>query len=141
MTTITIKETYGIKSLNREYTVDLDRQFGGYEKGDLICSIAPFHDVPLTLEIAIRIDGSIIFRSWKFNAGGNRYLHTNEEAGQFGIPTLRPTEAQIDTVNGLFSGRIKWEGLRLTPGKSLQDLCPINLEREEQLTGKKIYLA
>ena len=51
-----------------------------------------------------------------------------------------PTEAQADTVNGLFSGRIKFEGLKLAVGSTLQRICPIDLQREEKLIGEKIYL-
>jgi hypothetical protein len=52
-----------------------------------------------------------------------------------------PTAEQIDTVNGLFSGRIKFEGLKIAVGGTVQRICPIDLQREEKLTGKKIYLA
>lgn len=118
-----------------EYIVDLDRRFEGYKAGDLICKIAPWSPkMPLALEIAIRADGSIGFRSWDFS-GGNGYLHTNETSA------FEPTAEQIDTVNGLWSGRIKYEGLKLAVGASLQDVCPIAVVEEELLIGEKIYLA
>lgn len=60
------------------YTIDVDRKFGGYQAGDLICYINPFFGIPLKLEIAIRIDGSIVFRSWTWTQG-NGYLHTHEK--------------------------------------------------------------
>ena len=47
----------------------------------------------------------------------------------------------IDTVNGLFSGRILFEGVKIAVGKSVLDICPVDVEREERLIGKKIYLA
>lgn len=127
------------------YTIDLNRKFDGFEPGDLICYACPFSPaMPLQLELAIRADGSLIFRSWKFIEGeGNHYLHTRElsEADCKGIQMpFTPTEAQTDTVNGLFSGRIKFEGLKLAVGSTLQRICPIDLQREEKLIGEKIYL-
>lgn len=128
------------------YTIDLSRRFEGYEPGDLICYVCPFSPVmPLQLELAIRADGSLVFRSWKFiESEGNYYLHTRElskaDCKGFQEP-FTPTEAQTDTVNGLFSGRIKFEGLRLAVGSTLQRVCPIDVQREEKLIGEKIYLA
>ena len=122
-----------------EYLVDLDRKFEKYKEGDLICKIAPWWSkMPLTLEIAIRADGSIAFRGWEFNAGGNMYLHTYENSP---FSDFHPTQEQIDTVNGLWSGRIRYEGLKLAVGASLQEICPIDVEKEEKAIGEKIYLA
>ena len=119
-----------------EYLVDLGRKFEGFQKGDLICKIAPWSPaMPLTLEIAIRADGSMAFRSWDFSDRANFYLHTSEGK------EFVPTQAQIDTVNGLWSGRIKFEGLKLAVGASLQEICPINKAKEEEAIGEKIYLA
>ena len=131
-----------------EYTVDLDRKMDAYNPGDLICYISPFApDVPLRLEIAIRADGSIAFRSWEFVSRGiNNYLHTAERSAEecegepYATPFV-PTAAQVDTVNGLFSGRIKFEGLELAVGASVQRICPIDVKREEKLVGHPIYLA
>lgn len=130
-----------------EYAVNLSRKMDDYTPGDLICYVAPFApDLPLTLEIAIRVDGSIAFRKWDFSGRGNHYLHTTAKAAN--DPDIRPFERpfvpsaeQIDTVNGLFSGRIRFEGLKLDVGHTVQLICPINVAREEVLTGKKIYLA
>ena len=130
-----------------EYTVDLGRKMEAYIPGDLICYISPFApNIPLRLEIAIRADGSIAFRSWSFAAGANNgYLHTAERSAEecegraFVIPFI-PTDAQVDTVNGLFSGRIKFEGLKLAVGASVQHICPIDVKREEKLVGHPIYL-
>lgn len=131
-----------------DYTVDLYRRFEGYEHGDLICFASPWalSGVPLELEIAIRRDGSLIFRSWEWGGNRNNYLHTREKRAedienQFERPFI-PTQAQIDTVNGLFSGRILFDGcLHLAPGASLQKICPIDVAAEEARVGKKIYLA
>ena len=46
----------------------------------------------------------------------------------------------IDTVSGLFSERILYEGLHIPIGATVQEICPINIKREEELIGKKIYL-
>ena len=128
-----------------EYVIDFDRDFYGYQSGDLICTTAPFFGVPVTLEIAIRKNGEIAFRSWNWNGGGNDYLHTREvatgrEQNEFQKAFI-PTQEQVDTVNGLFSGRIKFDGLKLNPGKTLLDICPIDINREEELVHHKIYLA
>lgn len=130
-----------------QYVVDLSRRFEGYESGDLICYCTPFIGMPLRLEIAIRNNGKIIFRAWEWSQSENYYLHTREisEKDKEHTDTWRkpfvPTKEQVDTVSGLFSGRITFDGLRLAPGASLQKICPINVQREEELTGKKIYLA
>jgi len=117
-----------------EYVVDLHRPFGGYESGDLICDITLF-DIFL-LNIAIRKDGSLIFRSWSVTNNGNPYLHTSATKDDF-----TPTEEQINTVAGLFSGRICFEGLQLAVGASVQAICPIDVAKEEARIGKTIYLA
>lgn len=138
-----------------KYEIDLSREFGGYEPGDLICSVNPFFGVPLTLQIAIRKNGDLVFRSWSWdlNRLWSIYLHTDEKgvkqweaknggkenAINISKPFI-PTEEQIDTVNGLFSGRIKFEGLKLAVGGTVQEICPIDVEKEERLLGKKIYL-
>lgn len=128
-----------------EYVIDFDRKFEGYQSGDLICVTAPFFGIPVTLEIAIRKNGEIAFRSWTWNGGGNDYLHTTEVAAGREQNALQigfvPTQEQIDTVNGLFSGRIKFDGLKLKPGKTLLDICPIDISHEEALVHHKIYLA
>lgn len=120
-----------------QYIIDLDRSFTeGYERGDLICFIRPFIGVPLTLNIAIRKNGNVIFRSWEWKLGGyNPYLHTNEKPENF-----TATEEQCYTVNGLFSGRIKFEGLKLPIGATVQEICPIDVEKEERRINHKIYL-
>lgn len=118
-----------------------------YTPGGLICYVSPFDfEFPLRLEIAIRADGSLAFRSWKFTAEPNPYLHTFAQSaaaceGDAISSPFIPTAEQIDTVNGLFSGRIKFDGLTLAVGATVQRICPIDLKREEELVGHKIYLA
>lgn len=129
-----------------QYVVNLSRKFEGYEPGDLKCYCNPFIEIPLKLEIAIRKDGGLVFRAWEWKNGGYCYLQTDEISEKdnnnkpWKTPFI-PTKEQIDTVNGLFSGRITFEGLKLSPGASLQKICPINVKKEEQLIGEKIYLA
>lgn len=132
---ISVKKEMFSKFETEEYIVDLDRVFEGYKEGDIIIYGNPFDctgKLPLKLELAVRIDGSIIFRAWEWNCT-NSYFQTSD--------CCEPTQAQIDTINGLFSGRIKWEGLKLAIGKSIQDICPIDLSAEETKISKKIFLA
>ena len=153
MTTITIHaDEYSDihpKFDGETYTIDLDRAFGGYVAGDLICFVSPWIDMPLTLEIAIRATGELVFRNWAFDGRGNAYLHTREisvedaakDTRAFSPTGFTPTAAQIDTVSGLFSRRITFEGLRLSPGGTLQKVCPIDLAAEQATVGHQIYLA
>lgn len=125
------------------YTVDTDRKFGGFEIGDMICHICPFLGVPLQLEMAIRKDGTLHFRAWTWVQECNSYLHTREVA-QSENPFVRPFEAtqeQRDTVAGLVSGRIKFEGLKLAVGKTVLDVTKPDFDAEEKRTGKQMYFA
>lgn len=127
-----------------QYIVDTNRKFGGYEAGDIICSECPFFGIPLRLEIAIRKNGELVFRSWTFilpdsTGGGNGYLHT--QMSELEKSQFKATEEQINTVSGLFSGRIKFEGIKLSPGATLQAICPIDVAAEENRIGKTIFLA
>lgn len=118
------------------YEVDTNRKFEDYKKGDLICFVAPFFGIPLTLEFSVRANGTIAFRKWDWNRKeSNSYLHTDENP-----ETFIATEQQIDTVSGLFSGRIKFDGLKIAVGGTVQDICPVDVKKEEKLIGKKIYL-
>lgn len=129
-----------------QYIIETNRSFSGYEPGDIICDIAPFFGIPLKLEIAIRKSGELIFRRWFFispsrdGTGGNPYLHTYIPEIEYELVRKEVTQEQRETVNGLFSGRIRFEGLRLPVGATLQKICPIDVEKEEALTGKKIWL-
>lgn len=142
MAKITIHREVPGRDCPTEYTIDLDRKLDEDISG-LICYTAPFWlDVPLVLEISIRKDGSIAFRGWHWDKSRvNPYLHTSECSDPESPYCYHPTQEQIDTVNGLFSGRIKFEGLKLAPGKTLQDICPIDVKAEEKRINKKIYLA
>ena len=135
-----MKFTISKENCNRlnveSYEVNTLRQFEGYEPGDMVCYCSPFSDMPLTLEIAIRKDGSIVFRRWNWNKESNYYLHTSENPDEF-----EPTEAQRDTVNGLWSGRLDFEGIKLPVGLTVQKICPVDVTKEEEILNKKIYLA
>lgn len=129
-------EKVGIAETEQSYTIDFDdNKFEGYKPGDLICFVWPFFKVPLMLEIAIRADGTLAHRGWDWQMGDNNYLHTDEKKENF-----IPTKEQIDTVNGLFSGRIVYRGLKLAVGGTVQSICPIDVKREEELIGKKIFV-
>ena len=97
-----------IPTENGNIEIDTNRKFEGYEEGDIICYAAPFFGIPLVLEIAIRRNGNIIFRKWFFDSTStaNKYLHFYGTQNDF--ESIKPTGEQIDTVNGLFSGRIKF---------------------------------
>lgn len=134
---ISVKRKVGSPFAGDEYCINLDRPFDGYEKGDIIIHGTPFTTLPLELELAIRQNGSLAFRSWDWVYGTNRYFHIPDWQRK----DLQPTDAQCDTVAGLFSGRIKFEGLKIEVGGTTQQVCPIDLEREEARIGKTIYLA
>lgn len=139
MFAISVKKEWLSNFEEEEYIIDLHREFGGYKKGDLIICGMPFDCTgrfPLRLELAIRTDGSLVFRSWDFSTPANGYFHTGETP-----ETFAATKEQIETVSGLFSGRIRFEGLRLAIGATVLKVCPVNIVVEETKTGEKIYLA
>lgn len=135
------------------------------------CPFGVDQQLPLWLTLAIQTDGMVAFRGWTWNSGvcNNSYFHTAQHLVADGhradndpqepFPgwdaigsgrdprkpwdqnSVRPTQAQIDTVNGLWSGRLRWEGLKIAIGGSVQHICPIEIEAEEARTGDKIYLA
>ena len=109
-----------------------------YEIGSMLCRVAPWDSsgCPLTLDIAITPTGEILFRGWDWAGDANHYLHSYSKPSD-----IEETQAMKDTVNALFSGRIKVEGIKIAVGGSVQEICPIDLKKEEELAGKKIYLA
>lgn len=120
-------------------TIMMGKNYGGemYRKGGMICEVAPWEasGCPITLDICICPDGTILKRSWKWVGNANFYLHTYSEAKDVDV-----TPEMQDTVSGLFSGRIKVDGVKLAVGASVQDICPIDVEAEEKRINKKIYL-
>ena len=119
------KEDHGPLFEEEQYVIDVNRPIEGKESGDLVCYCTPFR-APLRLEFAIRADGSLSFRSWRFVEPNklNPNLHTDEysvaEAGSKGFV---PTDAQLHAINELRIGRLRFEGLRLTVGSTLQGFC------------------
>lgn len=118
-----------------QYIIDLDRRMEEYETGDLICFVNPFFGYPIRLNVAISANGALKFRSWELSEDCNTYLHTYKTR-----ETFNATPEQIATVNGLFSGRIRFEGLKIAVGATVQKICPIDVEKEEKLTGKRLFL-
>lgn len=64
------------------------------------------------------------------------YLHSVS-----GSKNVNVTPEMRATVAGIFSGRIKIEGMKIAVGASVQDICPIDVVAEEKRTGKEIFLA
>jgi hypothetical protein len=104
-----------------------------YKKGGMICSVAPWssYDCPLTLSVCICPDGEIINRGWTWHGDANSYLHTTSKPEDVIV-----TKEMRETVSGLFSGRIKIDGLNIGVGATVQNICPIDFTLEE-----KIWLA
>lgn len=133
---ITIKGDYGSSNttikMGRDYNAEIHR------KGGMICKVSPWgaSGCPITLDICICPDGTILKRSWNWDGSLNPYLHTHSE-----LEDIEVTNAMRDTVSGLFSGRILVDGVKIGVGVSVQNICPIDVEKEEQLTGNKIYCA
>ena len=111
-------------------------------QGSMECRVHPVFGLPLVLEILITPNGEIIHRGYEWdNSRGytNTYLHISEYSELIWGKVI-PTKEMTKTLSGLFSGRIKIDGLKIAVGTMLQNLCPIDLEEEEKRIGKKIYL-
>lgn len=132
---ITIKSDFP----SENYTVKLgEKDDIMYVKGGIICGISPWgaRGIPLRLYICICPDGGIIHRGWEWSNDMNYYLHTYDRREDVEV-----TPEMIDTVSGLFSGRIKFNGLKIAVGGTVQKICPINVKAEEEKIGQTIYLA
>jgi len=135
------------------FGVDITRRADdGYaeDMNRIPCFIDPFHGIPLQLQIFIMSDGSLKFRAWEWKCKdplyNNGYLHVNEdELTNYGHKEFHPTPAQKETVLGLLSRRITWEGLNLSPGATLQkavgDLTAEDIAAEENKAGKRMVFA
>jgi len=134
---ITIKGEYG----RPDITIKIGTEYGSemYRKGGMICRVAPWSSsgCPITLSICICPDGAILKRAWDWvtTSGTNPYLHAISKQEDVEV-----TDAMRDTVGGLFSGRILVDGVKIAVGASVQEICPIDLEKEEQVVGKKIFV-
>lgn len=131
-------------TLHDEYdgdvTIEMGEKYGSemYRVGGMICNVSPWGSsgCPITLEMCICPDGEILVRSWEWSGGTNHYLQTLSKPEEVMV-----TPQMKDTVSGLFSGRIKIDGIKIAVGKTVQDICPIDLETEEKRVGHQIYLA
>ena len=130
--------TMTINDFTGSHTIDLSRRDKVvYEAGSMMCAVSPWgaSDIPLTLNIAITPGGAILHRGWSWDAVGH-YLHTKDSPEDV---TVTP-EMQA-TIEGLFSGRITVDGVKVGVGRTVQQICPLNLTAEEARTGAKISLA
>ncbi|WP_206459409.1 hypothetical protein [Anaerovorax sp. IOR16] len=100
-----------------------------YIDGGMICHVCPFFDIPLQLSICICPNGDILHRGWDWIniSNWNSYLHTISKKNEVLV-----TEEMKNTVGGLFSGRIKFEGFKLAVGGTVQEICPIDIAEEEK---------
>lgn len=127
----------GIKGQDSFYCLDLDRACAPNMEGDLNIHGGAFGLLPIEMNLAIRMDGEIVFKGWEFHNTGfyALYFHTSQKPED-----IIPTEEQVDTVNALWSGRKTFEGLKLSIGATVQEICPIDVDKEEKLLHKKIWL-
>lgn len=113
----------------REYIINPQRPAEPYTPLSLMIYGNPFANIGLgvLLGLAIHTDGTILFRGWELNQHATSpYFYPTKDCPQ----SMQLTQKQKDTVAGLFSGRILFEGLRLLIGSQIQQLCPVNIEAE-----------
>jgi hypothetical protein len=122
------------------HEINMGKIYGAemYRKGGMICYVAPWESsgCPITLEICICSDGTILKRSWDWDGDANHYLHTKASKKDITV-----TPEMTDAVSGLFSGRILIDGVKISVGASVQEICPVDIKSEEAKTGNKIYIA
>ena len=131
--------------IGNDVTIDTDRRDKDVcgPQGSMECVVHPVFGLPLELEILITPDGKIIHRGYEWgNSGGkgNTYLHVAEHS-ELIWGKVTPTPEMAETLAGLFSGRIKIDGIKIAVGASPQKICPIALEEEEKRINKTIFLA
>lgn len=122
-----------------DYEIDPNRKADAIPQRSIFLYGCPFAEMgfPVVLRLAIAPDGTILFNGWDFCGGGCLYFH----AEKWSLPNYlrdKPTENQAETIAGLFSGRIKWDGLRLLIGATLQEICPIDLDAEAARWNKEV---
>ena len=118
------------------YEVDFGRTERPRESGELTMVNTPFFGVKIELCLSIRPNGDIKFNRWRFVDYENQYLHVVHGTEN----DVKPTAAMQESLSGLLSGRLNFEGIHLPVGGTPQDICNIDISKEEKLTGKKIYL-
>lgn len=132
-----------------EYVIDFGREREGeIDTGAIRCTIAPWSTQAylMTLTFDIRRDGSMQFISWEYaDLDAPFYLQAayltrrDHKEGR-----LVATTAQKETVLGLVSGRLRFEGLKLPVGQTLMEVAGLSGEdfaAEEARCGRKIVLA
>ncbi len=137
------KEKFSSPFVQDEYLVNLSRDRERLSSDDLVISGCPFGNaLPLELSIAVKSDGTLAFRQWKFVKASNIYFHTRQRlAGLDDTPVglgIKPTQEQIDTITGLWSERILFEGLKIPIGETIWTLCPIDTVSESKKLGKPV---
>ena len=132
-----------------EYVIDFEREREGViDTGAIRCTIAPWSTQAylMTLTIDIRRDGSMQFISWEYSDKEAMYYlqaawltRRDHKEGRFVA-----TDAQRETVCGLMSGRLRFEGLKLLVGQTVMEVAGLteeDFEAEEARCGRKIVLA
>ncbi len=122
-----------------DYEINPNRKADVIPKGCIFLYGCPFAEMgfPVVLRIAISPDGTILFNGWDFCGSGCLYFHVEKWSLPYYL-RQKPTKKQAETISGLFSGRIKWEGIRLLIGMTPQEVCPIDIEAEAARWGKKV---
>lgn len=139
MTSIVIEiksSDMGKPFVENKYKFDITRPVEPRQTGSIIICGSPFARMGLytMLTLAIQPDGSIVFQGWKeVKYGVSEYF----TLGAYYSDAFSPTQNQRDTMDGLFSGRVRWEGLHILIGMMPQKICPINIKAEEKRWGRK----
>ncbi len=115
-----------------------------HPKSTIWCRSMPVISLPLLLNLAVNGRGEIYYSMrWLFPSAesycDNPYLHINRDKTP---ETVIVTEEMRAAVSGLFSGRIILpNGMKVSVGGTVQDICVIDLKGEEKLLGKTIPLS
>jgi hypothetical protein len=93
----------------------------------------------VTLQVAIGTDGCLK-HAWTFEPKrANGYLHLDPDYEEHN-KCIRITDGMMETIEGLFSGRIKIDGLHIPVGASAQ-LRKLDIEAEQKRSGHPIFLS
>jgi hypothetical protein len=105
----------------------------------LVCKPWDIDNLNIYLKIAIDTEGRLTYVWTTESSEANHYLHLDctyfKENNK-----VEKTDAMMETIEGLFSGRIKIDNYKVAVGGTAQ-VKPLNLEREEEKIGKQIFLA
>jgi hypothetical protein len=130
--------------IGEKHEVDLDSKSKTmYVKWSLLCSFAPFiiEGIPLVLNMAITPQGDILKRGFNWKGNASYYLELSRDISSDLLNSFEVTPRMKETVEGLFSGRIKFMDFNVPVGKTVQRAVGgISLEDEEKRLGKKIFL-